>query len=317
MTRSGKRSREAQDRRNAAKRAKRAAKKIQAPSFSIPSPELTAQEIIEYRIKKFERKREYEESRRLISVDLPVKGPYAILHFGDPHVDDDGTDLQKLRSDIELVKRTEGMFAANIGDTRNNWIGRLARLYGEQGTSAKEALILADWFLRELRGKWAYLIGGNHDAWSGADDPLEWISGQINALYESSEARVGLRGETGEMVVINARHDFKGNSQWNSAHPVMKASMLGIRDDIFICGHKHVNGYGITKSPDDGRICHCIQLSSYKLYDRFAREKGFRDMHISPCAVTVIDPKAPLINRIQMFWDAQAGADYLTYLRSR
>jgi hypothetical protein len=287
------------------------------PSFVLPGPELTAEEIIDYKIKKFDRKQAYEQARQLIEVMIPIEGPFGILHFGDPHVDDDGTDLRKLKHDIDLVKNTEGLFAANIGDTRNNWVGRLARLYGEQGTSAKEALILADWFLRELKGHWAYIIGGNHDAWSGADDPLEWISSQINALYESSEARIHLVPPSGEGVVINARHDFKGNSQWNTAHPVMKASLLGIRDDIFICGHKHINGYGVTKSPDDGRICHCIQLSSYKVYDRYAREKGFRDMHISPCAVTVVDPHAPLINRVQMFWDADAGAAYLSFLRSR
>jgi hypothetical protein len=283
----------------------------------VPSPDLTALEIIQHRIKKFKRKREYEEARQLIDVEIPIAGPYGILHFGDPHVDDDGTDLEKLIYDINLVKSTTGMFAANIGDSRNNWVGRLARLYGEQGTSAKEALILADWFLRELKGKWAYIIGGNHDAWSGADDPLEWISDQVNALYEPSEARIRLVPPCGEATIINARHDFKGNSQWNSAHPVMKASMLGVRDDIFVCGHKHVCGYGVNKSPDDGRICHCLQIGSYKIYDRYAREKGFRDQHISPCAVTVIDPSAPLINRVQMFWDAKAGADYLTFLRSR
>ncbi len=282
-----------------------------------PSPELEAEEIIEYRIKKFDRKQAYEVSRQLIDVEIPIAGPYAILHFGDPHVDDDGTDLRKLRHDIELVKSTPGLFAANIGDTRNNWVGRLARLYGDQGTSAKEALILADWFLRELSGKWAYLIGGNHDAWSGADDPLEWISSQINALYEPSEARINLVVPRGENTIINARHDFKGSSQWNTAHPVMKAAMLGIRDDVFVCGHKHLCGYGVNKSPDDGRISHCLQISSYKVYDRYAREKGFKDQHISPCAVTVIDPEAPLINRVQVFWDARAGADYLTYLRQR
>ena len=283
----------------------------------LPSPELSAEEILEYRMKKFDRKQEYEERRQLIDVELPTSGPFGILHFGDPHVDDDGTDLRKLKHDIDLVKNTDGLYAANIGDTRNNWIGRLARLYSEQGTSAKEALILADWFLRQLKGKWAYIIGGNHDAWSGVDDPLEWISSQINSLYESSEARVRVYGGSGEAVIINARHDFKGSSQWNTAHPVMKASMLGVRDDIFICGHKHQCGYGVNKSPDDGRICHCLQISSYKIYDRYAREKGFRDQHISPCAVTVVDPHAPIINRVQVFWDAKAGADYLTYLRAR
>jgi len=98
---------------------------------------------------------------------------------------------------------------------------------------------------------------------------------------------------------------------------VMKAAMLGVRDDIFVCGHKHVCGYGVNKSPDDGRISHCLQIGSYKVYDRFAREKGFKDQHISPCAVTVIQPEGRLINRVQMFWDAQEGAETLSMYRDR
>jgi len=283
----------------------------------LPKDHVEVKEIIEWRKKQFRQKQEHEESRKLIHVDVPIDGPYGILHFGDPHVDDDGTDWIQLDRDIELVKSTPGLFAANIGDSRNNWVGRLARLYADQGTSAQEALLLADYFLRELKGNWIYILGGNHDAWSGADDPLRWITDQINALYQPSEARIQLNSPSGAPVTINARHDFKGSSQWNNAHPVMKAAMLGIRDDIFVCGHKHMSGYGVVKSPDDDRICHCLQISSYKVYDRFAREKGFRDQHISPCAVTVIDPNADTNNRVQMFWDSVRGAEYLTFLRSQ
>lgn len=283
----------------------------------LPSPDLEAEELIAHRIKKFERKAAYENARRLIPVQIPVDGPYGIIHFGDPHVDDDGCDWGQLRRDIRLVQETEGLYAANVGDTRNNWVGRLARLFGQQSTSAKEALILAQWFIGQLEGKWAYIIGGNHDAWSGDDDPLEFIAGQVHALYEPSEARLALTSPGGQVVTVNARHDFAGGSMWNPVHAVSKAAQLGVRDDILICGHKHMSGYGVVKSPDDGRVCHCLQVASYKVFDRYAREKGFRDQHLSPCVVTVIDPDATGPNRITVFWDSVKGAEYLTFLRNR
>lgn len=283
----------------------------------LPSEELTAEEIIEHREKKFSRKQAHELARKLIQIDIPVSGPFGILHFGDPHVDDDGTDWSLLKRDIKLVKETDGLFAANVGDTRNNWVGRLAHLYGQQGTSARESLVLADWFLNQLKGKWAYIIGGNHDAWSGVDDPLEWITGQINALYQPSEARIALNTADGKQVVINARHDFSGSSQWNPAHAVMKAAQLGVRDDILICGHKHQSGYSPLKAPEDGRVCHCIQVASYKVFDRYAREKGFKDQSLGPCVLTVIDPGADTLNRVQVFWDPVRGSEYLTWLRSK
>lgn len=284
----------------------------------IPPDEPSAEELVATLKANFRRKLAHEEARRLIAVPVPIDGPVGILHFGDPHVDDDGTDWDALERDIRLVQTTPGLYAANIGDTTNNWVGRLGRLYGQQSTTAKQAWILAEWFIKQLKGRWLYLIGGNHDAWSGDGDPLRWITSQIGALYEASEARIGLSFPNGKSVVINARHDFAGGSMWNPAHGPMKAAQLGVRDDIVICGHKHKSGYSPLKDPDTGKVMHCLQVASYKRYDRYAREKGFRDQSLSPCAVTVIDPNATdPVNLIQVFWDAQAGADYLSFLRQK
>lgn len=285
---------------------------------TLPSDQPTAQELIEALKTNYARKVAYEQARKLISVPVPISGPVGILHFGDPHVDDDGTDWGALERDIRLVQSTPGLYAANIGDTTNNWVGRLGHLYGQQSTTAKQAWILAEWFIKQLQGRWLYLIGGNHDAWSGDGDPLHWITGQIGALYEATEARIGLAFPNGRSVVINARHDFAGGSMWNPTHGPMKAAQLGVRDDIVICGHKHKSGYSPLKDPETGKVMHCLQVASYRRYDRYAREKGFRDQSLSPCVVTVIDPDASdPVNMIQCFWDAQRGAEYLTFLRSK
>ncbi|MFI9653050.1 hypothetical protein [Guyparkeria halopsychrophila] len=276
------------------------------------------EDLLAIRKKRFARKRRHEEQRALIPVRINLPGPIGICHFGDPHVDDDGTDLEALERDSQIVRETEGLFAGNIGDTTNNWIGRLARLYGEQGTTEAEAWMLAEWFITGLREEWLYLIGGNHDAWSGAGDPLQWILRQEPGVYQSSETRLELMFPNGQRVRINAHHDFSGHSQWNPAHGSMKAAQMGFHDHILINGHKHVSGYGIVKDPANGVLSHCIQVASYKVYDRYAREKGFRDQHISPAVVTVIDPDAKdQRGLITTFWDVQQGADFLTYLRER
>ena len=103
----------------------------------LPIGEFTAEEIICFMKERYKRKVDYEEARKLIKVVVPISGPIGIVHFGDPHVDDDGTDWAALERDIKLVRETEGLFASNIGDTTNNWVGRLGRLYGQQATSAK------------------------------------------------------------------------------------------------------------------------------------------------------------------------------------
>jgi hypothetical protein len=240
------------------------------------------------------------------------------LFFGDPHVDDDGTDWRSLLHHIDVVKKTSGLFAANVGDTRNNWVGRLARLFGSQGTSSKEALVLAKYFTDQLAGQWAFIIGGNHDLWSGeGNDPLEFIASQAKALYEPSEARIKCLNLDGEFMTINARHDFSGTSQWNPVHAVTKAIQMGHRDDVSICGHKHQSGIGAIKDPDTGKCCWGIQVASFKIFDRYAREKGFRDQAISPSATVICDPKASMEGRIKVFWNPDEGAEYLTFLRSK
>jgi hypothetical protein len=274
-------------------------------------------ELLEHRRRSFKRKSAHEEASRLIPVKVKVDGPIGILHFGDPHVDDDGTDIEALEAHTDLCNRTPGLFAANIGDTSNNWTGRLARLYAEQSTTAKQAWMLAEWFVK--RCQWLYMIGGNHDCWSGAGDPLQWIARGQTYLHRPSEARLSLHFPNQRTVQINARHDHSGHSQWNPAHGAMKALQLGLRDHIAVAGHKHTSGYGVIKDPETGRVCHALQIGSYKVYDRYAKERGFRDQQFSPCALTVIDPALPETDpdMIKVFWNAAAGAEYLTWKRRK
>lgn len=281
----------------------------------LPEDDLPVEEIIELRKREFEHKQAYEEASRLIKIKIPIAGPIGILHFGDPHLDDDGTDIGAAFYHSELTQKVEGLYGANVGDTTNAWVGRLARLYAEQNMGRKRALKVAEHFVQSTN--WLYMVGGNHDGWAGEDDPIKWIAKQMGALYRPSEARIQLQFPEGESLTINARHDFSGHSQWNPAHGVMKSIQMGSHDELSTCGHKHVSGYGVLKHPQDGTICHALQIASYKRYDRFAKEKGFRDQSLSPCAVTVIDPSLPRTHpdRVKVFWDADAGVKYLKLLR--
>lgn len=295
--------------------------RAQERRLSVPETKddgLGIDELLAARKRRFDRKREAEDSRRKITVEVPIKGPFAIWFFGDPHVDDDGTDLALLEKHATRIRNTEALYGANVGDTTNNWVGRLARLYAEQGTTAKEAWQLAEWFVRLVGPKWLFMIGGNHDAWSGAGDPLIWISREQRALYESSEVRMELVPPKGRSLVINARHDFAGNSQWNPTHAVMKAAQLGTRDDVLVCGHKHTSGYQPLKCPETKKIMHCLQVASYKIYDRYAREKGFRDQAISPGAMIVVNPTAENDTAfITVFHDFDTGVEFLEFLRRK
>ena len=273
------------------------------------------EELIEFRKKQYSIKLKSTESRKLINIDIKMNGPIGILHFGDPHIDDDGTDISEIYKLCNLINKTEGLFGGNLGDIQNNWIGRLAVLYGQQATSAKESWRLTEHFVNSVN--WLYLVAGNHDVWSGEGDPLEFIMRDHKGVYERWGARMNLRFPKGRNIRVNARHYFKGNSMWNSAHGVAKAAQMGWKDHILTCGHTHVSGYQVLKDPASGLISHALQVASFKIMDNYADKLGLDDKNIFNSPVTIIDPKyADDDNRlITTIFNPYEGAEYLKWKR--
>jgi len=290
---------------------------------SLPSSEATLDEILLNRKKESKRVAHAKESRRLIPIEVKADGPIGILHMGDPHVDDPGADIFAIERDIDLCNSVDGLFAANVGDLQNNWIGRLAPLWKKQGATAEEAWLLVEWVVKS--NKWLYLIGGNHDEWTNAPskskgDPIKWMMDQgKGGLYEPHGARMVLNFPNERKIRINARHDFRGHSMWNPAHGVAKAAQMGWRDHILTCGHLHISGYQMLKDPASGLISHAMRVASYKKYDEYAHTLGLPDQNVSPSVVTIIDPQFsdddPRL--ITVFHSSEEGAEFLKWKTSK
>lgn len=283
----------------------------------LPNETATIQEILDRRKREFERRDAARRARHLVDVQVKIDGPYGICHFGDPHVDDPGTDISLLERHVSVVAQTRGMYAGNIGDNNNNWIGRLERLHSKQGTTAKEAWALVEWLMTAM--PWLYVIHGNHGAWSGDGNPLDWILRNAPGVTGIWGVRLNLISPNGSAVRINARHDFAGNSMWNEIHGPKKAAKMGWRDHILVCGHKHTSGYGMDRCPATGLISHIIRVAGYKVHDDYAEQLGLPNQASFPSCVTIIDPDEPddSIRRITFMPDVELGADYLTWLRRK
>lgn len=283
----------------------------------LPSATSSPEELLARRRKDFNRVKAAAEARALVPVRINIDGPIGIVHFGDPHIDDPGSDIIALESHIDIIRKTPGLLGANVGDLQNNWIGRIAHLYSQQSTSAKEAWVLVEWMVKAI--PWLYIVGGNHDAWSGSGDPLDWITRNQLGVFENWGARLGLTFPNGKNIRINARHDFAGHSMWNTAHGPAKAVQMGWRDHILTCGHTHTSGYQVLKDPASGLVSHVLRVAGYKVFDRYASEKGLPNQNITPASVTVIDPRWPDDDPrlITVLHDVETAADFLTFLRKR
>lgn len=280
----------------------------------LPSASMPVEELIAARVLAFSREKTAREARELVPIRVNIEGPYGILQMGDPHVDDNGCDWATLQHHIDLANRTEGMFAANVGDLSNNWVGRLARLHANQAVTAADAVRLVEWFIKAV--PWLYIIGGNHDAWSGANDPIRWMAAQAGALYEMHGVRLALRQPDGSEIRINARHDFKGHSMWNGTHAVMKAAKFAWqRDHIYTCGHRHSAAYANVVFQNGAHVAHAVRLGAYKVFDDYADANDFSPENI-PAAVTIINPGARTpAGLVSFFWDVDEAADFLRFLR--
>lgn len=282
----------------------------------LPDHEEPISELLERRAQSFDRKHTAEVARRMIPVRINTDGPIGLALGGDPHLDDDGTDIRLVQRDLALINNTEGLYGANVGDYNNNWDGRLAKLYAEQSTSAEDAWRLVDWFIREV--PWLFLIKGNHDAWSQSRDPIQRTADELGIYYDY-QARFDLKLPSGRSVIVNARHDYRGHSQWNPAHGPAKAIQMGWRDHIAVAGHLHISGYGPYRDPASRRISHALRVASYKVHDRYAKQNNFPDQAIMICPVAIIDPRFQDDDPrfITVILDTEEGAEYLTWKRQK
>jgi hypothetical protein len=287
------------------------------PIEELPSELPTAEDLLERRSKQFARKKDAKDARHLIPVTVNIDGPIGLAIPGDPHLDDDGTDIDLVRKHVDLFNKTEGLLAIAIGDYSNNWVGRLARLYGQQGLSAAEAWVLVEWYVQAV--PWLAMIGGNHDAWSGAGDPIQWMASSARKLYEANGVRLGLTFPNGRVIRVNGRHDFSGKSQWNTAHGPAKAAQMGWRDHILVAGHLHTSGYQVVRDPSTGLLSHCVRTGSDKTFDRYAEEHGLPNQTFTVCPVFVIDPSQPddSPNCVTVHFDPAEAADYLAFKRRK
>jgi hypothetical protein len=286
--------------------------------ITLPDEELDVDELLAHRKKVFAQRHHAQTARKLIPVKVRLEGPIGICHFGDPHVDDDGCDISRLDADLKTTRTTEGLFGANLGDLQNAWVGRLARLWAEQSTSTSQAWKLVEWLVTSV--DWLYIVAGNHDMWVGSGDPVKWMMKAQPGVYEAHGARLSLAFPNGKEVRVNARHDFTGHSMWNPAHGPMKAVQGGWRDHVLTCGHKHVSFVGgPLKDPSSGLLSWAIRCAGYKVWDRYALEKGLPDQNAFCACVTIIDPDYgdDDTRLITVVPNVQEAAEFLKWKRQR
>jgi len=292
-------------------------KVVDHPAYELtplPDNDIPVDQIVDQLHSRFKKRKAHKEAKKWIPIKMKSDEPIGLLWMGDPHIDDNYCDWDSLRSHLALIQSTPGLFGCNLGDYQNNWIGRLGRLYGEQDTSHKTAWRLVEWLIQEMNP--LILIGGNHDMWSGASDPLKWLASP-HAILEDWEARVELQFPNGRNCRIHAAHDMPGHSQWNALHAQNKMARFKSNASLYISGHKHNWALGQIELVEEETTTWLARARGYKYHDTYAFTKGFEQQKFGQAILQVIDPhNTSPVSWVQCFADPHDGADYLQYRRS-
>lgn len=276
------------------------------------------EELISRRVSDFAREKQAKDDRRLVNVKVKVNGPIGIGIVGDPHTDDDGTDLKLLFQHAELIRDTPGLFAMNTGDNQNLWPGRLARLYAHQRTRDDEGWRLTEHFLRTVGSKWLALMKGNHDHFQNGGDPLDWILNDMGSFYENYDIRLCLQFPNRREYRIWLRHDFAGHSMWNNIHGLIRAVKMGANFHLLAAGHRHSSAHHSEFNAETGILWNAIRSAGYKRIDSYAEALQFQDSNVFQCPVVIVNPEATNPAAFsQVIYDTELAADILTHMRKR
>lgn len=282
----------------------------------LPADDIPIENVIDIMCERFAKRNENYEAKKWMEFKVNSDEPIGINWFGDPHIDDNGCNWTLLKQHIDICKNTEGMYGANIGDSHNNWVGRLVSLYAKQDTSEETAWRLVDWLFNDSGVNWLIILIGNHDAWK--DTRMLKEIAKYTCPMVDWRAQFKLKFSNGVECLIDASHDHKGHSQWNNLHGQQKASVMGGIANLYIAGHKHNWGLKKEECPHTNRKYWLARCRGYKYIDEYSDRGGFGSQKDGASIVTVINPKAKNeTSLITCFDDVEAGADYLTYLRKK
>jgi len=279
-----------------------------------PSDDLQPTEIIDHMEKRFNKKLKFQQAQHWFPITFTSNEPIGLAVVGDPHLGPN-CNFPLLKRDVEIMAKTNGIIAVNIGDSADNWSNRLISLWAESDVSRETEQKLARWFLQDAGIKWGLWLMGNHDAMNNEFSTyLETVNAKKIPMIDW-RARVRLVFPAGELR-IDAAHNHKGTSIYNRLHGQKRAALWDEDADIYVAGHHHT--WAVTlEELDDGRVVTLCRVRGYKWLDEFATTHGFAHQKFGATILFVINPlEENPVSKVMTFADLKLGAEYLTWIRS-
>ena len=249
---------------------------------------------------------------------MPTDEPFALAWLGDPHIDNDGCNWPLLMRDLELFK-SPGVYVCNIGDSTDNWVGRLTRLHAQSSMTQENAYKLVEWLVVESGVHWLVWLLGNHDAWNdGSVITKLLVNKPKKIVLEDWGAQFQIQTPNKQAFKVWAAHNFPGHSIYNTLHGQQRTAHFKAEAHLYIAGHTHNWALHQEESASKHFTYWLARARGYKWYDDHAHVLGHEPQQEGATILAVFDPNSEnQSSRVTCWADPFAGADYLEFLRAK
>jgi len=262
---------------------------IDLPVF--PDEDIDPERILDHMEERFVQKDAHFHAMKWFKIKVRSDDPIGVCWVGDPHIGPH-CNITLLRRDVKIMTGTPGLYAVNVGDTGDNWGGRLIHLWAHTDSSRETERRLSGWFLQGAGIPWLAWLEGNHEDMDGA------FTAHLRAINANKIPMIDWRAQfklcfPSREISVDCAHDFKGHSMWNDLHALGRAARESGSDlaDIYVAGHRHLWSHK-KEEMNDGRVITLIRARGYKWIDHFAHRHQFAHKRVGATVMTIINPKA-------------------------
>jgi len=227
-----------------------------------------------------------------VTYDLGPTKPIAVAFLGDTHCGAGGVEYARLRSDLDLIAQTDGLFVVGMGDYCENALpdGKAKSSVFGQVMRPSEQLEYARRRFGVCGGKWLALIGGNHEARTARATAIDLVGGlakHLGAPYFTERGGIIRLVLGNQPYVILVKHDYTGRSRISKSNAGRRAfeewPHNWERADVICLAHLHEPDLHHTTR--NGRDVVWMRSGTYKTKDDYAEAGGFSPTYGVPVVV--------------------------------
>jgi len=216
-------------------------------------------------------------ARNVIDIPINIDKPIGLAFSADWHIGDEGVDYKRLGDDIDLINACPWLYAYIGGDGCANYIlESLGEPAKKQSANIRQQWAVLRYLLDRIMPSTICVGDGNHPSWTkrlAGIDPTWLMIRDLPAVYTNEGGRLSLT--VGNITYeIYRKHRPRFYSSYNPGHAVQQMWRFGECDfDVGVAEHHHEPNIGTFNAHGQRKIW--VRTGTYKVYDEYARTKGF------------------------------------------